>query len=357
MKILHLYTHLNIVCGISKTIYQIATNTDESIQHVVYCHGGDALSKYKDACINVFISKLRSRGIINTFKSIFEIIAIMKKDDIKIIHSHHRYFDLLAYFISCLYDVKTVTSVQSKVFGKKIISYKSNSLIACSKSIKEHLIRYFRIDPKKITVVYNFVDIKEFNHRDEQYSMKKKLNIEENCIVLGFVGRFSIKEKGIDILLESFRLISLTNKNVFLLFIGKGEDEGFIKEFVKKNKLNIIILTPKDNIYSYMQLMDIIVLPSRVEPFGIVSIEAGFLKKPFIGSNVGGLCEIIDNNQNGILFDSEDPEELAKGIMTLIKDPELRKKYGEALFNKVNDNFTSRKIIPLYNNLYHSLLQ
>lgn len=357
MKILHLYTQLNIVCGISKTIYQVATNPDENIQHVVYCHGGDAISKFKNANLDIRIAWFSSRGITNTCKSFVEIISIIKKDKVNILHSHHRYFDLLAYFISWFYNVKTVTSVQSKVFGKKIISYKSNSLIACSKSVKDHLIRYFKIDPKKITVVNNFVDIKEFNYNDEQYALRKNLNIEEKCIVLGFVGRFSIREKGIDILLEAFRLISLTTKNVLLVFIGKGEDEEFIKEFVNEYNLNVMILSPKDNIYSYMQLMDIIVLPSRIEPFGIVSIEAGFLKKPFIGSNVGGLCEIIDNSQNGILFDSGDFGSLAKSVMTLINDPELRGKYGKALFNKVNDNFTGKKIIPLYTNLYHSLLR
>lgn len=357
MKILHLYTQLNIVCGISKTIYQVATNPDENIQHVVYCHGGDAISKFKNANLDLRIAWFSSRGITNKCKSFVEIIRIIKRDKINILHSHHRYFDLLAYFISLFYNVKTVTSVHSKVFGKKLISYKSNSLIACSKSIKEHLIRYFRIAPHKITVIYNFVDMEEFNHNDEQYALRENMNIEENCIVLGFVGRFSIREKGIDILLEAFRLISLNTKNVLLVFIGKGEGEEFIKEFVKKYKLNVMILAPKDNIYLFMHLMDIIVLPSRVEPFGIVSIEAGFLKKAFIGSNVGGLCEIIDNSQNGILFDSGDFGSLAKSIMTLINDPKLREKYGETLFNKVNDNFTSKKIIPLYTNLYHSLLR
>ena len=58
---------------------------------------------------------------------------------------------------------------------------------------------------------------------------------------------------------------------------------------------SITLLSSKENIYDYYNIMDLVVLPSRIEPFGIVVIEAGMMNKPFIGSNVDGIAEIIES--------------------------------------------------------------
>ena len=355
MRILHLHTKINLTCGISKTIYLIAKNLVEDFEHVVFTLGGDAIPKFKTAGINIISSKCKSNNIFQTILIFAEIIKIVKKQRIDIIHSHHRYFDLLAYFISQHISVRTVTSVQSKVFGKKTLSYKADILLACSNSIKEHLANYFIIDPSKIRVIYNFVDIAEAEIGIQKSILKKNLNINENSVVIGFVGRFSLQEKGIDVLLEAFRKVSQVNVDLILLLIGEGEDRDYIYNFIAGHKVQAVIVAPNKNIFEMYNIMDLVVLPSRIDPFPLVMLECGLMKKAFIGSNVDGIKELVENRIDGILVNVNDTESLAKELEFLITNTELRKELGNKLLEKVVKNFSKDQIIPLYAKTYREI--
>jgi len=356
-KILHLYPEINITCGVSKSIFSIVTNTNEIYENYVFCIGGDGIDKYKRAGINIVFFPENKRGLFQTLKIFFTLFYFIRKQKIEIIHSHHRYFDLIAFIISKLISVRTITSVQSKVYGKKHLSYKSEILVACSSCIKEHLIKYFKIDPQKIKVIYNFVDLKDVRIQTEKSMLKRELGIDENRVVIGFIGRFSIREKGVDVLLEAFRRISREYANLKLIMIGDGDDKNYIDNFITNNNINTITLSPKENIYEYFNLIDIVVLPSRVEPFGIVAIEAGLMKKSLVASSVDGLKEIVDNGLNGILFQSENVEFLTNSLRTLIQENNLRIRLGEELYKKVMINYTSDIIIPLYKETYQRLMK
>ena len=356
MHILHLQPELKIACGITKTIYLLVKNTSQEINHSVFTLGGDAIERFTGAKINVAIYPKKNRGLLQSIAIFVKIFSLVKKQKIDIIHSHHRYFDLIAFIISKLISVRTITSVQSKVYGKKSLSYKSEILIACSNCIKEHLIKYFKIDPQKIQVIHNFVDLNEAKIQIDKDVLKRELGIEENTIVIGFIGRFSIPEKGVDIILEAFRSIPPEYANLKLIMIGDGDDKNYIDDFITNHKLNAVTLSPKVNIYEYFNIIDIVVLPSRVEPFGIVAIEAGLMKKPLVASSVDGLKEIVDNGFDGILYECENVGSLTNSLITLIPENNLRIRLGEELYRKVINNFTSEKIIPLYILTYRKLL-
>jgi glycosyltransferase involved in cell wall biosynthesis len=357
LKILHLYPNINLACGISKSIYLIITNTNEVYQNYVFCLGGDGLDKYKKAGINIVVFPVSKRTPFQTLKIFFALFNFIRKQNINIVHSHHRYFDFLVYIISKIISIKTITSVQSKVLGKKLFSYKADCLIACSIATKEHLIKYFNINQERIKVIYNFVDPKEVVISRERFELRKELGIDEQAIVIGFIGRFSVREKGVDVLLEAFKIISHEYNNLKLIMIGDGDDKKYINNFINQNNLDAVILSPKTNIYDYLNLIDIVVLPSKVDPFPLVMIETGLIKKAFIGSDVDGIKEFIENGKDGFLFPAEKVDLLTEKLNDLISNPELRKKIGEELYNKVVNNFTSDKIIPLYHQSYQQLMK
>jgi len=357
MKILHLQTELKIACGITKIIYLLVENTSQEINHSVLTFGGDAIDRFKSAGIDVVVSAKTNGGLQQSLEVLIRIFFLVRKQNIDIIHSHHRYFDFIAFFISKLIRVKTITSVQSKVYGKKIFSYKADCLIACSNYIKEHLINYFRIDAGRITVIHNFVDPKEAVVTKEKTTLKRELGLEDSIIIIGFIGRFSVREKGVDILLESFKKLSSDDNDSRLIMIGDGEDEDYVKNFITSNDLKTILITPKENIYDYYNIIDIVVLPSRIEPFGIVVIEGGLMKKSVIASDIDGLKEIIDNGVNGSLFPYENVKSLTATLKVLIKNSQMRIKFGEELYKKVMNNFTNKKIVPLYKQTYQQQIK
>ena len=164
--------------------------------------------------ISICSSKCEKRGAIQTIRILNELINIVKEQKIDIIHSHHRYFDLIAFIITKFVPVKTITSVQSKVYGRKIFSYKADYLVACSNSIKDHLINYFRINPDRITVIHNFIDPTDAVIKTEKSVLRRELGLVDQSVIIGFIGRFSLSEKGVDVLLQSLRRLSFDNNQI-----------------------------------------------------------------------------------------------------------------------------------------------
>lgn len=352
MIILHLHTELNLACGITKTLYLLAKNNNNETKTFVYTFGGDSVTKFRLKNLTVLLAPYKRRGLLTTIWIIVDLYNLVRKHKIHILHSHHRYFDMIEYIISKFTKVKTITSVHSKVYGKKILSYKAEQLIACSYAIRTHLMEYFKIDEERITVIHNFVDDREIDVCKFPLDLREQIIGHQSKMVIGFVGRINIEEKGIDVLLESFKQLSKKLKDITLLVVGNGSDSTFARDYVYRNKLDVVFVEAQENVYSSFTVMDIVVLPSRVDPFPLVMLEAGILKKPVVCSNVDGLVEIVEDEVTGLLVPPDDPTLLARAIFRLIENENLRTELGEALFRKVKDNYTESKCIPKYLAVY-----
>lgn len=356
MKILHLHTELNLACGITRTINQIVSNSSKSSIHHIISLGGNALNRFENFNVKLNVFTFDRNTISGMLNIIFALFTYCKKNSIQIVHSHHRYFDTLIWVLKPFLKIKTITSVQSKVSGIKLFSYKADKLIACSGTIKNHLIEYFNIDEKRIKVIFNAVDSKSISISQELKQLKMSIGIELNKFVIGFIGRIDFAEKGVDVLLDAFNELSISNPNIHLLLIGDGAKNQEVKSFCDFHKTNTTFLSSKENIFDYHNLIDLVVLPSRVDPFPLTMLEAGIMKRPFIGSNVDGIPELISNGENGLLFESGNVEELKAQIIRIYNDRKFGEKLAENLHKKVLDSFTVDKIIPQYEKLYSELL-
>jgi L-malate glycosyltransferase len=350
MNILHLHTNLNLTCGISKTIYLIAKYPVEGNKHFVVALSGDAGKKFEESKIIVKFLKNNKTKILKEFNVIFYLRRFIRVNNIDIVHSHHRYFDFIAYLLSFFCKIKRVTSVQSFVYGKKLLSYKSPVLLAAGDSVKEHLIEYFDISGKRIIVFNNFVDLSESMVKRTPEEIKRELKIPAGSYIIGYVGRFSIKEKGIDILTEAFKSFCGKNGNTYLVMIGEGED-------IKKIKLqsNVKILSPKDNIFDYYPVFDCIVLPSRIDPFPLTVLEAGMMKVPFIGSNVNGIGEIIKDGIDGLLFNKDNEAMLLEKIQTFFNDRNYAEECSDKLYEKIIKRYSCTTSVEFLNCIYEKL--
>jgi glycosyltransferase involved in cell wall biosynthesis len=139
--------------------------------------------------------------------------------------------------------------------------------------------------------------------------------------------------------------------------IGNGKDENEIKSFISVHQLNAKVFNSKKDIYNYYQLIDVYVLPSRIEPFGIVILEAAIMKKPVVASNVDGIPELIDHEINGLLFEPENIDDLITKIIKILDNPKLKNEYVQNLYRKVMDTFTTEKTIPLFERVYRDVIK
>lgn len=290
----------------------------------------------------IIILKKQNNALFNFIYALIFIIKYIKRNRIQITHSHHRSFDFITYLVSFILNISTITSVHSIVFGKKLISYNSKYLIAVSNRVKTHLAGYFKKSPTSIILINNFADPGE-------WVVKK--NYDSEIFRIGYAGRINENEKGIDILFEAFNNLEILNKK--LILAGKIENDAVFMDILR-DKVNY--LGEMGDLNEFYNSIDVFVLPSRIEPFGIVLLEAGLFSLPVVAARVDGIIDIIDDKENGLLFDPGSPLDLAGKIMYLYNNNNLIKELGKNLNRKVLNNYSKDKIISSYGNLYRNIV-
>jgi L-malate glycosyltransferase len=350
LNILHLHTNLNLTCGISKTIYLIAKYPSEKYKHFIVTLYGDAGKKFSDSNISVNFLNLKRDSVIGVFNIIKILKEYINENNIDVLHSHHRFFDFISYVLSFFCKIKRVTSVHSFVYGKKLISYKSPLLLAAGESVKKHLLNYFNIQEERIKILNSFIDICEINENTNIQSIKSNLNISSDAYLIGYVGRFSIDEKGIDILLNAFKIFNEKHSDSFLVMVGSGED-------IKKIDVpkNVKIVLAKENIFDYYKIFNCLILPSRIDPFPLTALEAGMVKIPFIGADVNGISEIIEDNIDGLLFEKGNVNMLVDKMEIFYKDKTFAKNCSVNFYEKVFIKYNCKNAVELLNNIYEKL--
>lgn len=151
---------------------------------------------------------------------------------------------------------------------------------------------------------------------------------------------------------------------VKLLFVGSPVEgqEYYLREIEKiifdniiQEKIKIIPFTV--NLNPIWNITDIAVMPStEAESFGLVAIEAMLAKKPVIGSNHGGLTEILIDNETGFLVKPNNEKALFEALLKLIENPELRNSFGEKGYQRAIKEFSADKYVQSFENLFNDIL-
>lgn len=355
-KILHISPDFNYSCGVSKLVYLTLLYFSENPGYESHfiTNGGDSLDRLNDLKrINVRTVKF-GKGVRNIFHmgTFYKTVKeYCRESGIDLIHSYHRFPELIATKVSKEKKIKTVGTVLSFVKGFKNLSFRSDKLITVSNSVSKHLVTEFQIDPNKIITLY--LPKESFN---ENYlsSTKSDLGIQNDKKVLLFMGRISFI-KNVDNLLKAYKIVYKNYQNIILLLCGSLEYKK-VASMIDNLKIPIKVLEPRRDNQVFYQIADVVILPSRIEPFPFVMIEAGAFKKPFIGGNTGGIAEFIEDGKNGLLVDPENPEQLAEKIIYLLNNPDIGKKLGENLYEKVNRLCDYNSYFNETEKIYNSLL-
>jgi glycosyltransferase involved in cell wall biosynthesis len=160
--------------------------------------------------------------------------------------------------------------------------------------------------------------------------------------------------------IEKFKNISQTKKKKNqVVFIGRDSYEkgiDILKNTEPKINGKVVYCTnlPWEKTMEILKSSSVLIIPSRMESLPQVIKEAFYLKIPVIATNVGGISEIIKNNETGILIPSEDPNKMLETINSLLEDNELQTRLTENAFNFILENFTWDVLLPEYLKLYEN---
>jgi len=207
--------------------------------------------------------------------------------------------------------------------------------INASHKAKEQLVQKRNFDPEKILVVNNSVQLPEVKLDKKQ--IYKLLNIPEDSFLIVEVA-FLSERKGqrylIETLNELFKNQSLAKEKVFCAFVGNGEDEAFLRDYINELGLssNIFLLGYRSNSEDFLDACDLFILPSiKDEDMPLVILSALGYGKPIISTDFAGISQVIESGVNGILIKNDLETfvyNLSREINRLYNDQELRTKLG-----------------------------
>lgn len=343
-KIFHLVT-------VSKSIPlmkgQIEFLRNKGLDVHIVSDDGKELRSYEEGVFHS-VSMKRDISLLSDIKSLLQMIKLFLKEKPYIVNSGTPKAGLigtLAAFITRrpirIYTVRglrleTVSGLKYKIlyFMEKLAMHCATDIIAISQSLKEKIIFLNLANEEKIKVLgygsSNGIQIEKFIMKDNKISEEYKKQLENNFII-GYVGRI-VKDKGIEELIEAFKIILGKSYNVKLMVIGSVEKGNAISDkdyLFLKNNPNVLLIDHVSNPISYYNNMYLFVFPTHREGFGNVSIEAQALKVPVITTNVTGAIDTVVDGKTGFIVEKGSVEAIANKIEKLINNEKLRSKLGE----------------------------
>jgi glycosyltransferase involved in cell wall biosynthesis len=304
----------------------------------------------KKSDISVASLGKKSKGSIFVFWKLYQVLKNKKPD---ILHTHLFGADLygllagrmakIPYIISTEHNLNFSESLLRR-FIKKKLAPKMDKIIAVSDAVKEYLHKE-GVNTDHVKVVYNGIDASRF--------IPKDVGDDSRGFIIGSIGRLTL-QKDYKTLIEA--MVILKDEKISCLLAGKGSEKKNLEKLVEKNNLlnKFMFLGVVDAVPEFLGKLDMFVLPSRWEGFGLVILEAGASKLPVVASDVDGIKEIIRNNHNGLLFKAGDAGDLAKKIKELISNKEKRERLAKELYKNTKDNFSIDKMVKKYEKIYLS---
>lgn len=184
-------------------------------------------------------------------------------------------------------------------------------------------------------------------------AMRARLNIGKDALVVGFGGR-AAAHKGLDVLMTAWSQSRLAETGAVVCLAGVRAEE--LKRLAGSIPIGVHCLGPLPDMAPFYALCDMIVLPSRYEGFSYTLLEGAAAGLPCIGSDVSGIRCGIENNITGLLVPHGDTAALARSLLCLAGDAEMRQRFGQAGRNRVRERFTRKQVLNALVDYYRDVL-
>ena len=349
MKVLLLANHVNYG-GIPAYLLNLAAGLHGKgdFEYTVASRGGELEEEFEKRGVRHIRLPLTTKCEISpkVFLSFLKLYKMVKETPIDVIHANTRVTQVLAALLS-LFTGKPYISTCHGYFktrlGRRLLPCWGRKVIAISDQVRDHLIHDFYLDPRKIELIYNGVDLEKFHpYTEEELRLeKKRLGLDEDKKIIGHIGRLS-SVKGQKFLILAAEKLIQERKDIQFLIIGDGGEERDLKKLIEEKHLNaFVFIRPSiPDTALALSLMDVFVMPSLQEGLGFSILEAQAAGVAVAASRVGGIPTIVKDEVTGLLFSAGDVDSLASVLSRLLRDQSLRNVLVQNARRQVRDKFS-----------------
>ena len=258
-------------------------------------------------------------------------------------------------FITTLHgtDITLVGADPSYFPITKFSIEQSDGVTSISQDLKQHTIEVFGVS-SEIRVIHNFINCDLYRPSADRAGAAAYAPAGEKLLI--HISNF----RPVKCVLDCIRILAEVRKHApaHLLMVGDGPDRGPAEHLARELKIaqHVSFLGKQNHVERLIPLAHVLLMPSEMESFGLVALEAMACGVATVGTNVGGVPELIVNGENGFMEPVGDIAAQAARVVSLLTDDALHQRITAAGRTRAQDRFSTEKIIPLYEQYYKDVI-
>jgi L-malate glycosyltransferase len=297
-----------------------------------------------------------------------KMAEVMTRFDLDILHVHYAIphsisaylakkmlTDRVVPFVTTLHgtDITLVGNDRSYLPITRFGIEQSDAVTAVSDYLKQRTIQEFQIE-KEVEVVPNFVDCDVYGRAADRTYRRKFAEDDESILI--HISNFRPVKRVEDVIAIFARVRQ--QRKARLLMVGDGPDRPKAEWLARTHGVaeDVAFVGKQNDMSQFLAVSDILLLPSELESFGLVALEAMACEVPVIATRVGGIPEVVREGIDGFLYEVADTASMAEGCLSLLNNPDRRVAMGRTARDRATREFCASKIVLQYEDLYHRVI-
>ncbi|MCX6357297.1 MAG: glycosyltransferase, partial [Candidatus Aureabacteria bacterium] len=240
---------------------------------------------------------------------------------------------------------------------ERLTAVAAGRLIAVSREVAEFYATRVRIPARKLTVVYNGIDVSCFPAAVSVGAKRRELGVPPDAVLVGVAARLEA-QKNLGVWLRAAAIVAKRRSDAHFVIAGDGSERARLESLMKTLGLSgrVHFLGVRRDIEEIIAACDLMAFSSRFEGLSLAVLESMASGKAVAATRIGGNCEIIEDGVSGLLVEPGDPGALADACCRLLSDERERRAMGEAARRRIGERFTVERMVSETTRIYEEEL-
>ncbi len=357
--------------GAENHLLALVTHADRSrfdIELAVLHGEGELVPVFRSHGVPVHL--LKARGRFDPW-ALGRLASLLRDGGYDIVHSHLFRADIYVCLAATLLTRAPLRLVSTRHNDDRfflhpivgiahyLVSARQDMIIAISDHIARFTIGRGVRDPGRVRRVYHGLETPDTEAQERRrLALRQELEIDASAFLVGNVGRLA-PQKGQRHLVRALPALLEQVPDAHVLIAGGGDLDSYLRGLADELGVSdrVHVLGPRRDVPAIMRAIDVFVMPSIWEGFGIVLLEAMAAERPVVASRVATIPEVVEDGETGILVPAGDAEALAAALSALALDPARARRLGLAGRQRLESSFSLEKMVGDTESLYEELIE